>query len=75
MPKMNLCFQGWLRGVEIRRVTETASGEYVDVSQLSAEEVEAKLSNGEWLVSLKDLLNTEIADEEEIEIFDFAKGE
>jgi hypothetical protein len=69
MPKIDLCFQGWLRGAEINNVTVTATGEYLDVSECNAEEITNKLAAGEWTIALGDHLYD--SDDAEIEVFDF----
>jgi len=68
MPEIKFCFQGWVRGAEIKNVTD-AEGELVDVSTMSPETLVQKLNNGELFISLADHLKDNI--EEEIEIFDF----
>lgn len=68
MPQINLCFQGWLRGVEIKQVFDV-HGEPVDVSEVSSKEVADKLKSGEWSISLHDALDN--ADDSEIQLHDF----
>lgn len=66
--KIDLCFQGWLRGVEISAFTEVATNKEIPASQLTIKEAERRLQNGELAISLKQCLN-ETNNEEEIEIF------
>jgi len=71
MPSINLCFQGYINGVEVTKATN-ADGESVDVSEMSEGELCRKLNAGELFVSLGDLLYE--GDDEEIELHDFAPG-
>jgi hypothetical protein len=71
MPKIDLCFQGWLRNADVATAT-SVDGETVDVSNMDASELASKLSKGELFVSLGDLLDT--TEDSEIEIFDFEES-
>lgn len=71
MPKIDLCFSGWLRGVNVETATDH-EGNTVDVSKMDSDELCNKLSNGELLVSLSDCMDN--ASDEEIEIFDFEEA-
>ena len=68
MPQVSLCFQGYLRGVEIEQVFDV-DGESVDVSEVSSKEIADKLKSGEWSMSLHDALDN--ADSSEIQLHDF----
>ena len=69
MPRIDLCFQGWLRGVEIENVMDT-TGVSHDVSLMSPEELVKKLSGNGYFVSLASCMGNAL--DEEVEIFDFA---
>lgn len=56
MPKIDLCFQGWLRGVDVTKVTD-ANGNPKDVSEVSAEDLVQMLTSGECFVSLADSID------------------
>jgi len=71
-PKIDLCFQGWLRRAPIKQVDDL-NGKIVDVSNKSTQELVQKLQSGEWMISLQNVL--EATDDREIEIFDFASSE
>ena len=75
MPKINLCFSGWVRGADVTKATrDTDTGtESVDVSDMPAEELARKLKAGELFISLGDHLYD--ADDNEIEMFDFTASE
>ena len=68
MPQVSLCFQGYLRGVEVEHVFDV-NGEPVDVSEVSSKELTEKLKSGEWSMSLHDALDN--ADDSEIQLHDF----
>ena len=69
MPKIDLCFQGWLRGAIITEAAETATGNKVDVREMSAHELTQKLDSGELCISLGEHLYE--SRKAEIEMFDF----
>ena len=72
MPRIDFCFQGWVRGAEINTATRPKSDgevETVDVSNMSGEELSAKLNEGELFISLGDHLYDN--KEASIEIHDF----
>lgn len=66
--RIDLCFQGWLRGVEIEEVTDV-NGDTHDVSHMSAEDVVKTLNNGGYFISLANAIPQ--AGDQEIELFDF----
>jgi hypothetical protein len=68
MAKLNLCFSGWLTGVEVTRVMDCQTLEDIDISGEDTKTVIANLNSGDWMLSFKDALAN--ADENEIEIFD-----
>ena len=70
MPKIDLCFSGWLRGVEVS-VARDANFELINVSKLASQELVEKLHKGEIFVSLVHLLTDGEAEEDNIEMFDF----
>ena len=69
MPKVDLCFQGWIRGASVDTATN-AAGEEVDVSGMTSEELAEKLANGELFISLGKFLY-ERREDASIEMFDF----
>lgn len=71
MPQISMCFQGWLRGVDIKTVFDV-HGKSVDVSDRHSQEVVGKLTSGEWSVRLRDHLGQ--SDAEEIQIHDFSRS-
>jgi hypothetical protein len=70
MPKIDFCFSGWLRGVNIDHVTD-AEGNSIDVSSLTSEELIERLESGKLFISLSGSLNCSNEDEE-VEIFDYS---
>jgi hypothetical protein len=70
MAQIGFCFQGYVRGAEVERVTVSETGESLDVSDFSAEEIIEKLQSGEWCISLGDFLYANRKDSE-IEAHDF----
>jgi hypothetical protein len=70
-PKIDLCFSGWIRGVEVTQASNN-KGKKVDVSKMSAKELVRKLIAGKLFVSLGDLLYE--GDDEEVEMFDFEEN-
>jgi len=71
MPKIDLCFSGWLRGVEIETAwkLEGTLGKDVDVSSYTSEQLAKALTEGTLSVCLRKILDD--ADDSNIEIFDF----
>ena len=72
MPQIDLCFQGYLRGANVTKATD-ADGKEVDVSQMDAKELAAKLDKGVLFISLGEHLYE--SRKNEIEMFDFAAGD
>ena len=70
MAQIDFCFQGYVRGADVEKVTITETGESLDVSGFSAEEIVEKLRAGEWCISLGDFLYDNRKDSE-IELHDF----
>jgi hypothetical protein len=68
MPNIDLSFQGWIRGANIKTAYSPVNGN-IDVSQMSQEELADKLNLGELYLSLEDCLNDN--NKVEIELFDF----
>lgn len=69
MPKIDLCFSGWLRGVTVKKAATTCDGEDVDVRKLTSEELVEKLNNGDLVLSFEDALKN--SQEDEIELTDY----
>jgi hypothetical protein len=71
MPKIDLCFSGWVRGVEVTEAMSVANFETVSVANMSPGELIGKLQSGELAISLENCL---AADSEagEIQLFDYA---
>ncbi len=67
MPTMSFCFSGHNRHAQIETAIDLSTGNPVDVSEMSREELARKLNSGDLAISLKDHL--ESADE--IELTDF----
>jgi len=68
---IDFCFQGWVRGAEIDRVTVVATGERLLMSNVSDENMVANLESGEWTITLGDYLYSNKA--AKIETYDFAE--
>ena len=68
MPKIDLCFSGWMRGVELTKATDN-DGKIIDVSQMDAKQLTKDLQEGNLFVSLADLLANVDCDDDNIEIF------
>ena len=73
MPRIDLCFSGWLRGVEVNKASDV-QGQVVDVSEMPTDELVRKLKAGELFVSLGELLD-ECNRGEEIELSEFEVNE
>mgnify|MGYP003332393566 CR=1 FL=1 len=71
MPKIDLCFSGWVRNAEVVKAT-TVDGKAVDVTDMESSELASKLRAGELFVSLAELLDE--TDDTEIELFDFEES-
>lgn len=69
MPKISFGFSGYCNGVEVSEVSETATGNKVDVSQMDAETLIKNLNEGLWCLSLGDYLYE--GRKNEIEMVDF----
>lgn len=69
MPKIDFCFQGWVRGANIHTATNK-EGKEVDVSWMSEERLAQRLNEETLTISLGDHLYK--SRDAEIEIFDFA---
>ena len=68
MPKIDFCFSGWVRGANIKSVTDS-QGNSVDVTGQTSEELVKKLRAGELFISLSDGLDDN--KDSEVEIFDY----
>lgn len=74
MPKIDLCFNGWVRGANVTKASRpipeedgcASPVETIDVSHLSADELVAKLKSGELFISLADCLDDNREDEVEL---------
>jgi hypothetical protein len=71
MPKLDLCFSGWLRGADIKKATDQ-NGKTIDVVGMPADELAKKLNAGELFISLGDHLYN--SNDSEIEMFDFVES-
>jgi hypothetical protein len=69
MPKVDFCFQGWVRGAEIKEVTITETGNKLDVTDVDPQTLIANLDSGVWCISLGDYLYSNR--KSEIEMHDF----
>lgn len=69
MPKINLCFSGWLTGVQINTVTD-ADGNEIDVSNRSASEIAERIDSKEWFVDF--VASYRDSSDQSVEIFDVA---
>jgi len=69
MPKISFCFSGWVNGANVSVVMDVASGQEVDVTDLTVNEVVERLLSGEWALSLWDGMNN--CDSSEAELFDY----
>jgi len=70
MPKIDLCFSGWLRGVEITKAMDVATVTDVSVANMSAKELVEALKSGKLAISLSECLKANHADDH-IELFDY----
>lgn len=71
-PRIDFCFQGWVRGAEISTALDIATGNTIDVSEMSSEELVGKIKNGELAISFDDCL--ENSSNQEIELFDYEES-
>jgi len=71
MPKIDLCFEGWIRGVEVTDATDVATTEPVSVTNMDAKELVEALKSGKLAISFAQCLSAD-SDEEEINLFDYA---
>jgi hypothetical protein len=70
-PQIDLCFQGWLRGVEVQSVMNVKTDEIINTAGMSGKELADKLNDPDsgWAISFGDALDN--ANKEEIELSDF----
>jgi len=68
MPKINVCFQGWINGGCVDHAM-SKFGEHVDVSGMDSESLVQKLESGELTIYLGDILYNN--DDSNIKLFDF----
>lgn len=73
MPRIDLCFSGWIRGANVETAMNPTNGASVDVSNMPASELIEKLTSGELCMSLADALDNTRSSE--VELFDFAVAE
>lgn len=66
--KIDFCFQGWVRGLEITHVWD-ATGKSIDVTKIKPATVLYKLNQGKYHISLAAAL--ENASDTEIDLTDF----
>jgi len=74
MPKIDLCFSGWIRGVEVTKATDVAMLTDVSVANMSVEELVSALESRKLVIGLEECLEANHA-EDHIELFDFAVPE
>jgi hypothetical protein len=72
MPKIDFCFQGFVRGAEVTTVTN-AEGEKVDVSKMTSVDLADGLDHGGLFLALGDYLYDNCKDVS-IELFDFEEN-
>lgn len=73
MPAIDFNFSGYIRGASVTAVTVTETGETLDVSDKTADEVATKLASKEWSIALGDFLYGDVNDTNEtsVEFDDF----
>lgn len=67
--RISFCFQGWVSGADIDKVTEVATGNEVSVSGKSVKELVDGLTNGKYALSLSESMDC--CKQSECEIFDY----
>jgi hypothetical protein len=70
MPKIDLCFQGWFRGVEITEASDLSTFQTVSVVNMDAKELVEALKAGKLAIGLDDCLEADTEDSS-IELFDY----
>lgn len=73
MPKITFSFSGWVRNAPVERALEVATGNEIDVSQMSSEELMAKLEAGELAISFAEAYGN--SSDVDIEIGDYSAEE
>ena len=68
MPRIDFSFSGWVRGADIKEATDTKIMKVVDVSEMSAAELIAKIKNKEMIISFSEAYVD--AHEVELDLFD-----
>ena len=71
MPRISLCFQGWINGADIETCVDLKSN-VIDVSEMSATELIQKIKAGDLFLSLHDAL--ESAEDSETELHDYEES-
>jgi hypothetical protein len=70
--RIDLCFSGWIRGLNVTNVMDVKSGDTIFLgTKTTTEEIVEKLKSGEWALSLRQILSGGEYRDEEIELFDF----
>jgi hypothetical protein len=67
--RLSFCFSGWVNDVNVKEVTETATGAMVPVEGMDPAVLAAKLESGEYLVSLGSAIDD--ANKADVQTFDF----
>jgi hypothetical protein len=71
MPIIDLCFSGWIRGLEVTEAMDVSNQVWIPVADMDAKELIAKLWAGTLAIGLRECLGAD-HDEDEIEMFDYA---
>lgn len=66
MKSIGFCFSGYVNNGTLEFVTKSETGERICVEEMDLEELEKGLKNGDYLISLEELL----CNAEGVEIFD-----
>lgn len=67
MPKIKICFSGWLTGVNISTATDSEGNER-DVRNMSASQLAEMINSGELVIDLVAAIRD--SEDQEVEIFD-----
>jgi hypothetical protein len=58
MPTISFCFQGWVTGYDVQKIYETTTGNQIDVSDKSSQELIDSLNRGDCALSLDEALKS-----------------
>ena len=70
MPRITFSFSGWVKNTPVESVLEVATGNEIDVSQMSSEDLIAKIEAGELAISFTEAYGN--SSDVDIEISDFS---